>query len=52
MIMSDILGKYFNRDKMEYQEIDNMAIYPRETFCYNEEVNDNVYTIIVAIIGP
>ena len=44
MIMSDILGKYFNRDKMEYQEIDNMAIYPRETFCYNEEINDNVYT--------
>ena len=44
MIMSDILGKYFDRDKMEYQEINNMAIYPRETFCYNEEINDNVYT--------
>ena len=44
MIMSNIIGKYFDRDKMEYQEVDNMAIYPRETFCYSEEVNDNVYT--------
>lgn len=44
MILSKILGKYFDRDRVEYQELNNYAIYPRETFCYNEEVNDNVYT--------
>ena len=45
MIISDVLGKYFNRDKMEYQEKDNMAIYPRETFCsWTGEKPDNVYT--------
>lgn len=44
VIMSNIIGKYFNRDKMDYQEKDNMAIYPRETFCYSEEINNNVYT--------
>ena len=45
MIMSDIIGKYFDRDKMEYQEIDNMAIFPRETFCsWVGEKPDNVYT--------
>lgn len=44
MIMSDIIGKYFDRNKMEYQEKDGMAVYPRETFCYHEELNENVYT--------
>ncbi len=44
MIMSDIIGKYFDRDKMEYQEKDGMAIYPRETFCWHETFNDDVYT--------
>ena len=44
MIMSDIIGKYFDRDKVEYQECDNMAIYPRETFCWHEVLNDKVYT--------
>lgn len=44
MIMSDILGKYFDRDDMKYQEINNMAIYPRETFCWFNEFNHNVYT--------
>lgn len=45
MIMSDILGKYFDRDRMEYQEHDNMAIYPRETFCsWVGDKPDNVYT--------
>ena len=44
MIMSDIIGKYFNRDEMKYQEKDNMAIYPRETFCSNEKLDKNVYT--------
>jgi hypothetical protein len=27
MILSDILGKYFDRDKMQYQEVNNMAIF-------------------------
>lgn len=44
MIMSDILGKYFNRDNMAYQEKDNMVIYPRKTFCYNEDIDDETYT--------
>lgn len=45
MIMSDILGKCFDRDKMEYQEHNNMAIYPRETFCsWIGEKPNNVYT--------
>lgn len=44
MIMSDIVGKYFNRDKMEYQEINNMAIYERETFCWHDKLTDKVYT--------
>lgn len=44
MIMSDIIGKYFDRNKVEYQEKDNMAIYPRETFCWHDEFNENVYT--------
>lgn len=44
MIMSDILGKYFNRDKEEYQEKDNMVIYPRKTFCYNENIDNETYT--------
>lgn len=45
MILSNILGKYFDRDRMEYQETNNMAIYPRETFCsWNGDKPDNVYT--------
>lgn len=44
MIMSDIIGKYFDRDRMEYQEVDNMAIFPRETFCWHEQLNNEVYT--------
>lgn len=44
MIMSDILGKYFDRDRMEYQEKDGYAIYPRKTFCYNEQQDEETYT--------
>ena len=44
MIMSDVIGRYFDRDKVELQEKDNMAIYPVETFCSSSEVNDKVYT--------
>ena len=44
VIMSDILGKYFDRDRMEYQEKDNMAIYPRETFCSGQTIDENTYT--------
>ena len=44
MIMSDIIGKYFDRDKAEYQEKDNMVIYPRETFCYYDKLSEKVYT--------
>lgn len=44
VIMSDILGKYFNRDKVEYQENNGHVIYPRKTFCYSEIKDDEVYT--------
>lgn len=44
VIMSNIIGKYIDRDKMEYQEKNEMAIYPRYTFCYSEQQNDEVYT--------
>jgi mannosyltransferase OCH1-like enzyme len=44
VIMSNILGKYFDRDKVEYQENSNCAIYPRKTFCYSEEIDEDVYT--------
>jgi len=44
MIMSDIIGQYINRDKMEYQENNGIVVYPRETFCYSENLTDNVYT--------
>lgn len=32
MLMSDILGRHFNREQTIYQEKDNMAIYPQEVF--------------------
>ena len=32
MIMSEVLEKYIDRDKMEYQEKDGIAIYPQEVF--------------------
>ena len=44
MIMSDVIGKYFDRDNVVYQEKDDMAIYPRQTFCSHEALNDDVYT--------
>ena len=43
-IMSNIIGKYINRDHMEYQEKDGIAIYPRQTLCYSEQVNYEVFT--------
>ena len=44
MIMSDIIGKYINRDNPVYQETNGIAIYPRETFCWSDNNDDNVYT--------
>lgn len=44
MIMSDIIGKYINRDRNEYQTYNDVAVYPRETFCGFTQMNDNVYT--------
>lgn len=43
MIMSDIIGKYFDRKNMCYQEKNNRAIFPRETFCWHDEINNDVY---------
>lgn len=43
-IMSDIIGKYIDRDRMEYQETNDMAIYPRETFCWYDVFDEKVYT--------
>ena len=44
VIMSDIIGKYIDRDRVEYQEVDGIAIYPRHTLCYSEEQSEEVYT--------
>ena len=43
-IMSDIIGKYIDRDKMEYQKSNDIVVYPRETFCYYDVFDENVYT--------
>lgn len=40
MVMSDVIGKYFDRDRTEYQEKDNMAIYPQEVFCNRLRTQD------------
>lgn len=39
MIMSDVLGKYIDRTKYEFQfqPVDNIAIFPKGTFCRKEE---------------
>ena len=44
MIMSDIVGKYIDRDRIEYQENNGIAVYPRETFCYSDKQTNEVYT--------
>lgn len=44
VIMSNIIGKYFDRDKVELQKKDNMAIYPVETFCSYKDLDERVYT--------
>jgi mannosyltransferase OCH1-like enzyme len=43
MIMSDIIGKYFERDVPALQIKDNMAIYPPETFCTHVDLTKDVY---------
>lgn len=43
-IMSDIIGKYVDRDRMEYQENNGIVVYPRHTFCYSENQTEDVYT--------
>lgn len=44
VIMSNMLSEYFDRDRNEYQEVDNMAVYPRKTFCYSEQEDEETYT--------
>lgn len=45
MIMSKVLEKYFDRSKAEYQEKDNMAIYPQEVFTNRlKTTNEESYT--------
>ena len=43
MIMSDVLGKYIDRSKYEFQQVGNIAIYPKGTFCRKED-NVEQYT--------
>ena len=43
MILSDILGKYFNRDSIKLQSNEKGVIYPRETFC-SGGIDENTYT--------
>ena len=45
IIMSKVLEKYFDRSKAEYQEKDNMAIYPQEVFTNRlKTTNEESYT--------
>ncbi len=44
MIMSDIIGKYIDRDREEYQESGEIVVYPRKIFCYSEEQDEETYT--------
>ena len=44
MILSDIIGKYFDRTEPIYQVRDKMAIYPPTTFCSHVNLTDDVYT--------
>lgn len=37
MVLSDILGKYIDRNKYEYQSINGITIYPRKYFTKNDE---------------
>lgn len=41
-IMSNTLGKYVDRWKNEYQETENITIYPQEYFCV-KEITENTY---------
>lgn len=42
MIMSNVIGKYFNRIDMRYQERQNMAIFPQEVFCNRRGTQNEV----------
>lgn len=44
MIMSNIIGKYIDRNKMEYQENEGIAIYPQKTFCISKSIDNETYT--------
>lgn len=43
MIMSDIIAKYIDRDKEEYQTSTQITVYPRKYFCYNNIVDNNTF---------
>ena len=43
MIMTDTLSKYSNRDSMEYQETEELRIYPKKYFCNYETLDNEVY---------
>ena len=44
MIMSNIIGKYIDRDKEEYQTSDKITVYSRKTFCYSDNTDNETYT--------
>lgn len=43
MVMTDVLEKYFDRDKMEYQKCDGITIYPKNYFVRSEKENEEIY---------
>lgn len=45
MILSDILSRYIDRNKYEYQSINGITIYPRKYFTKNDEniIDDETY---------
>lgn len=49
VMMSEVISKYIDRTKMEFQENKGVAVYPKETFCRaegtpSEKNNKDVYT--------
>ena len=37
MILSDVIGRYIDRNKYEYQNVDGITIYPRKYFTKNDD---------------
>jgi len=43
MVLTDILGKYVNRDTMRYQKTESITVYPKKYFVNHEQLDNEVY---------